>query len=244
MISVSGLSKTYKDKRKRIVALDDVSFECLPGQIFGLLGPNGAGKTTTLRIISTAIRPTAGGGKVLDFDLVSQSAEVRRRIGFLSTNTGLYGRLTAREVLTYFGRLYGIDAEQLGRRIDALSEMFQMRDFLKRPCDKLSTGMRQKVNIARTVIHEPAVLVLDEPTTGLDVLASRTIAQFVRNCRDENKTVLLSTHIMPEVEKLCDRVGIIHEGKLRFCGTVPEIRKKFGDDLDEAFVRIIDGDAK
>ncbi len=240
MISVRDLSKVYKVKKKgEVVALQGVSFECRPGEVFGLLGPNGAGKTTCLRIISTALKPTNGSGEVMGHDILTDPAGVRTSIGFLAANSGLYARLTPKEVLRYFGTLFGMEKAKLNARIDELAETFEMTEFLNRPCDKLSTGMKQKVNIARTVLHSPPVIIFDEPTSGLDVLTSRTIIQFVKKCREEQKTVILSTHIMAEVEKLCDRVAIIHKGQLFFNGTVPEIREKHGDDLEEAFIQMV-----
>lgn len=240
MIEIRNLCKTYRGRgRRRVEALHGVTLECRPGQVYGLIGPNGAGKTTALRIISTALRPTAGGGVVMGYDIVKQSRRVRENIGFLAANSGLYARLSAREVLRYFGRLYRLSEEQIRTRIIELAETFQMQEFLDRACDKLSTGMAQKVNIARTVIHAPPVMVFDEPTTGLDVLTSRSIVQFIRRCKQEERTVILSTHIMAEVEKLCDRVGIIHAGRLLFDGTIAELRERCGADLDEAFVQLI-----
>jgi len=240
MIEITDLCKTYGGwRRGRVEALRGLSFACRPGEVFGLLGPNGAGKTTALRIISTALRPTSGRAVVLGLDVTRQPREVRRQVGFLSANTGLYGRLSAREVLTYFGRLFGLQGPALRARIDQLSQVFGMAEFLDRRCEKLSTGMRQKVNIARTVIHSPPVMVFDEPTSGLDVLTSRAIVRFIRQCKHEQRTVLFSTHIMAEVQTLCDRVGIIHEGRLHYCGTTAELRARYGDDLDEAFVQIV-----
>ena len=240
MIEITDLCKTYGGwRRGRVEALRGLSFACRPGEVFGLLGPNGAGKTTALRIISTALRPTSGRAVVLGLDVTRQPREVRRQVGFLSANTGLYGRLSAREVLTYFGRLFGLQGAALRARIDQLSQVFGMAEFLDRRCEKLSTGMRQKVNIARTVIHSPPVMVFDEPTSGLDVLTSRAIVRFIRQCKHEQRTVLFSTHIMAEVQTLCDRVGIIHEGRLHYCGTTAELRARYGDDLDEAFVQIV-----
>jgi sodium transport system ATP-binding protein len=241
VIEIHELTKIYRHhKRGAIEALKDVSFTCRPGEVFGLLGPNGAGKTTALRVISTALRPTRGGGTVMGYDLVRQPAKVRENIGFLSSNTGLYGRLTPREVLTYFGRLFRMEPERIRQRIEELSALFGMAEFLDRACDKLSSGMRQKVNVARTVFHAPPVMVFDEPTTGLDVLTNRTIIQFIRQCRQEQRTVLFSTHVMAEVEKLCDRVVIIHQGRMLFNGTVEEIEERYGQDLDEAFARMVE----
>lgn len=232
------LSRTKSDEnRGRVVAARDVSFACRPGEVFGLLGPNGAGKTTVLRMISTAIKPTSGEVRVDGRDAVAQPLETRRRVGFLSSNTGLYGRLTAREVLRYFGRLHGMAPAALDARVEALAETFRMAEFLDRPCDTLSTGMRQKVNIARTVLHDPPVMVFDEPTAGLDVLTSRVIVKFIRDCRNLGKTVLFSTHVMSEVDALCDRVAMIHRGRLVFDGSLDQLRDEGDGNLDDAFVR-------
>lgn len=245
MIEVEKLTKSFRDKKKGVLyAVKDVTFSCKPGEVFGLLGPNGAGKTTALRMISTALKPTAGHGTVMGFDFVREPQKVRKSIGFLSANTGLYGRLTPREILRYFGSLFGMHRPQIDARIAELSAAFDMHDFLDRACDKLSTGMKQKVNISRSVIHSPPVMIFDEPTAGLDVLTSRHIVDFVRRCRVENKTVLLSTHIMTEVKKLCDRVGVIHEGELKFLGTVEELQSTHGEDLEDAFMSIVDGAVK
>lgn len=240
MIEVEDLTKTYRDsKRGRFDAVHQVSFQCRPGEIYGLLGPNGAGKTTTLRMISTAIKPSSGSGRVLGYDLVKDAQKVRASIGFLSANTGLYGRLSPREIFRYFGSLFGMSRKQIGDRTEELADTFQMKDFLDRPCDKLSTGMKQKVNIARSILHDPKVVVLDEPTSGLDVLTSRGIVQFIRQCREEQKTVLFSTHIMSEVTRLCDHVGVIHNGELFYSGTIGELRKSHGEDMEEAFIKIV-----
>lgn len=238
MIRVENLTKTFRDrKRGTLYAARDVSFECRAGEVYGLLGPNGAGKTTVLRVISTAIRPTSGSATVMGHDVVRQPRAASAAIGFLSANVGLYGRLTPRETLRFFGRLYGIADPEIARRTEELSRTFQMEEFLDRPCDKLSLGMKQKVNIARSLVHSPPVVILDEPTAGLDVLTSRSIITFVRQCREEGRTVVLSTHIMREVERLCDRVGIIHQGMMKFEGTIAELRASHEGDLEDAFVR-------
>ena len=240
MIEIDGLTKVYHDRRRgKLRAVNDVSFTSHPGEIFGLIGPNGAGKTTTLRIIATALRPTSGTARVLGFDTVRQSEEVRRRIGFLSAHTALYGRLSAREHFQFFGRLFQMDEKRIGHRTGELSAEFQMQDFLDRPVEKLSTGMKQKVSIARSIFHSPDVIVLDEPTTGLDVLTSRTIISFIRRCRKEKRTVLFSSHIMTEVELLCDRVAIIHEGAIYFIGSLDELRAKHGKNLEDAFISAV-----
>ena len=240
MIEVEDLTKLYKDKKRgQVRAVDNVSFTCKPGEVYGLLGPNGAGKTTTLRILSTAIKATSGSARVMGHEVVKDAEQVRRSVGFLAANTGLYGRLTPREILRYFGALHGMPRAKVDARIAELAATFDMEEFLTRPCDKLSTGMKQKVNIARTVLHEPPVIVFDEPTGGLDVLTSRTIVQFIRKCRDEQKTVILSTHIMAEVGKLCDRLGVIHNGRLFYTGAVSDLRERHGDDLEDAFILLI-----
>jgi len=244
MIEVESLSKTYQLPRGRAVrALDDVTFSSRPGEILGLLGANGAGKTTALRIIATAIQPTTGTARVAGHDVVAHPREVRRAIGFLSSNTGLYGRLTPREVLAYFGRLFGMHRQDIAARTETLAGRFAMRDFLDRPCDRLSTGMRQKVNIARTVLHDPRVIVFDEPTAGLDVLAAQAIVTFLADSRDAGHTVLFSTHVLSEVERLADRVAVIHGGKLKFCGTPAEMLAAHErPTLEEAFVKLAAAD--
>lgn len=244
MIEVENLTKEYRAGwRKKLLAIEGVTFTCQPGEVYGLLGPNGAGKTTLLRLVSTAIKPTAGAARVAGIDVAAQPGEARRRLGFLSGNTGLYDRLTARETLQYFGRLQGMDEASIHKRIDTLAAAFEMGHFLGRRCDKLSTGMKQKVNLARAVINDPPVLVLDEPTNGLDVITIRAMTRFIQDARDQGRTVLLSTHQMQEVEMLCDRVGLIHEGKLRFDGTVGELREASGGHLEEAFFRLAEATA-
>ena len=214
-VVAENLVKVFKGpKRKEVRAVDSVGFKAYFGEVYGLLGINGAGKTTVLRILSTMLTPTAGKASICGHDVKKEPRRVRSRIGFMSTATSLYGRLTAREMVTYFGRLNGMKGDAIEKRIKELFDLFQMHEFADRRCDKLSTGMKQKVSIVRTVLHDPEVLMLDEPTAGLDVLTSRTIVDFVRDCRKRNKCVIFSTHIMEEVEKLCDRVGVIHQGRL------------------------------
>jgi sodium transport system ATP-binding protein len=242
MIEVSGLTKIYPGKRgqSETVAVRDVSFHCAAGQIYALLGPNGAGKTTALRMIATTVQPTSGTATVCGHDLRKEPREVRRSLGFLTGNTDLNGRLKAREVLTYFARLYGLEETAIRERIDALSDTFQMAEFLNRRCDKLSQGMKQKVSLARSVIHDPPVMIFDEPTAALDVITSRAVVQFVRECRDQGKAVLLSTHFMPEASKLADRIGILHHGQLYREGTHAELLEATGtEDLEDAFLRVV-----
>lgn len=241
-VRVEGLTKVFRDpKRKALRAVDGVSFEARPGEIFGLLGANGAGKTTTLRILSTMLAPTAGDASLCGYSIVREPEQVRRRIGFMSAATSLYGRLTAREMVTYFGRLNGMPRARLEARLEELFALFDMRDFADVRCDKLSTGMKQKVSIARTVLHDPEVMIFDEPTAGLDVLTSRTIVQFVRDCRARGKCVLFSTHIMDEVEQLCDRVAVIHAGRLLACEPTAALRARApGGRVADAFVGLVE----
>jgi sodium transport system ATP-binding protein len=239
MIDARGLSKVFKDKKRgELRAVDGVSFRCEPGRIHALLGANGAGKTTTLRMLATILAPTSGSATVAGHDVVRDPARVRHAVGFLSTATALYGRLTAREMVEYFGRLHHLDEAPLKERIDTLFTRLDMHGFADRRCDKLSTGMKQKVSIARTLVHDPAVMIFDEPTLGLDVMSARTIVGFIRDCRDKGKTVLFSSHVMSEVERLSDFVGIIHHGRLLAEGTPAELKSRHGvDDLEEVFVR-------
>ncbi len=241
MIEARGLSKRFHDKKRgEIRAVDNVSFRCEPGKIYGLLGANGAGKTTTLRMLATILEPTGGTALICGYDIVEQPEKVRASVGFLSTATALYPRLTAQEIVEYFGRLNGLDEPTLKERVDGIFNRLDMNEFRDRRCDKLSTGMQQKTSIARTLVHDPPVMIFDEPTLGLDVMTARTIIAFIRECRDQGKTVIFSTHVMSEVEKLCDVIGIIQSGKLLAEGTLQQLREKNGErDLEEIFVKIV-----
>jgi sodium transport system ATP-binding protein len=243
MIEARELTKTFRDrKRGEIHAADRVSFRVAPGQIYGLLGANGAGKTTTLRLLATLLQPTSGGASVAGFDIRTEAQQVRANVGFLAASTALYGRLTARETIAYFGRLNGLEDAVIRSRIERLATELEMHEFLDRRCDKFSTGMKQKTSIARTLVHDPAVMIFDEPTLGLDVMTARSIVKFVRECKVRGKTVIYSTHVMSEVEKLCDVVGIIHGGRLLAEGTLPGLRARFGEqDMEEIFVKVVDG---
>src|SRR5881296_3870433 len=241
MIEARGLCKRFQDKKRgEIRAVEGVSFRCLPGQIYGLLGANGAGKTTTLRMLATILEPTDGTAIVAGYDIVEQSEKVRANVGFLSTATALYPRLTAQEMVEYFGRLNGLDEATLKKRVDSIFNRLDMNGFRDRRCDKLSTGMKQKTSIARTLVHDPPVMIFDEPTGGLDVMTARTITGFIRECRNNGKTVIFSTHVMSEVEKLCDTIGIIQSGKLLAEGPLDQLRQKYSEnDLEEIFVKVV-----
>src|SRR5499425_1192691 len=241
MIEARGLSKRFQDKKRgEIRAVENVTFSCKPGQIYGLLGANGAGKTTTLRMLATILEPSDGTATICGHDVVEQPQKVRANVGFLSTATALYPRLTAQELVEYFGRLNGLDEPTLKKRVDDIFNRLDMNGFRDRRCDKLSTGMKQKTSIARTLVHDPPVMIFDEPTLGLDIMTARKIIEFIRECRDRGKTVIFSTHVMSEVEKLCDIVGIIQNGKLLTEGTLEQLRQRHGlNNMEEIFVKIV-----
>jgi sodium transport system ATP-binding protein len=250
MIKVENLRKEFqlgKIQRKELattdkiaVAVDDISFECQPGRIFSLLGPNGAGKTTTMRMLSTIFKPTSGKIEIAGIDAVKNAREARRKIGFLTGSTGLYARLTPNELVKYFADLYGVSDVDFKIRKDRLFTLLDMNEFQSKRIGKLSTGMKQKVSICRTMIHDPEVIVFDEPTSGLDVITAENIISLIRDCKNEGKTVIFSSHIMSEVDLLCDDMAIVHKGKLLFNGTMDEFRTNQQEaSLTGEFIRII-----
>lgn len=241
MIHVRELVKSYEDVRLgQFTAVDRVSFYAMPGQIFGLLGPNGAGKTTVLRILSTVLEPTSGTVQVAGYDAVTQPAMVRHQIGFMSANTAVYDRMTAWEMVQFFGRLYGMEESRLKARMEELFSRLKMDDIRDVLGAKMSTGMKQKVSIARTLIHDPPVLIFDEPTLGLDVFVARALLQIIGELREQGKCIIFSSHIMREVEKLCDQVAIMHKGKILASGSLDELKSQFQqDDLEEVFFHLI-----
>ncbi len=256
MIEVDGLSKSFRRHKRKgrsrrqkeaheggkwFYAVRDVSFRAETGSILGLLGPNGAGKTTLLRMLSTALKPSAGTARFDGVDVVESPLEVRKRIGFLSDNTGLYGRLTAREMIEYFGKLHGLKQAKINERMDELFSLLEMTTFADKRNDSLSSGMKQKVSIARTLIHDPEVIMFDEPTTGLDVAAAEAILKFIESCKAKGKTVIFCTHHMHEVDRLCDFVVVLHKGRLCFEGSIEQMRSDTGQThLDKAFLTLID----
>jgi sodium transport system ATP-binding protein len=242
VIQVQHLSKSFLDLRRGWVpAVVDVSFECQPGEIFGLLGPNGAGKTTTLRMLSTVLKPTGGHATVAGYDLAKEPEKVRASIGYMSASTGIYDRMTAWEMVDFFGRLYGMAPEHLKERMESIFDWLQMNDFRDVLGSKMSTGMKQKVSIARTIVHDPPVLIFDEPTSGLDVLVARILLVKILELRDQGKTILFSTHAMHEVEKLCSRVAIIHKGRVQVEGSPTELLETHDQpDLEELFFHLIE----
>lgn len=241
MIEAQQLTKTFRDKKRgEIHAVDGVSFRVEPGQIYGLLGANGAGKTTTLRLLATLLKPTSGFARVAGFDVAGEPERARANVGFLAASTALYGRLTARELIAYFGQLNGMSDAAIRARIEQLAGELDMHEFLDRRCEKLSTGMKQKTSIARTLVHDPLVMIFDEPTLGLDVMTARAIVKFVRDCRARGRTVIYSTHVMSEVAKLCDVVGILHQGQLLAEGTLAALQMRYAEeDLEEIFVKAV-----
>ncbi len=242
MIHVRDMTKTYSDmNRGQFVALAGVSFDAVPGEVHGLLGPNGAGKTTLLRILSTVLRPSCGAATINGYDVVTQPSPVRRQIGFVSTNTAVYDRMTALEMVEYFGKLHGIDAVTLAQRTESLFSRLGMNDIRDLLGSKMSTGMKQKVSIARALIHDPPVLIFDEATLGLDVMVGRALLELVADLRDQGKCILFSTHIMHEAERLCDRIAIINHGRILAEGTQAELLEEHQqDNLESLFFRLME----
>lgn len=238
-VDVRGLSKAFG----ALKAVEDVSFTARSGEVFGVLGPNGAGKTTLLRLLATTLRPDRGTASIAGHDIRQNPIAARRSLGVLTANIGLYPRFSARENVAYFARLHGLDRETTAKRIDQLFSLLGVDEYADRRTDAFSTGMKQKVAIARAVVHDPPVMIFDEPTNGLDVLGARTVVEFIRGARAEGKCVLFSTHQMIEAAKLCDRVVIIYQGRVRAAGGVDELLASTGaPDLEDAFLALIAGE--
>ncbi len=241
MIEVKNLTKVFIQKNgEELYAVNDLSFTAERGEIVVLLGVNGAGKTTAMRMLSTVLQPNSGTASVEGFDIISNPQQVRSNLGFLSGDTGLYARLTAREVITYFGNLYDVESSNIKIRIQEISNLLDMDDFLDKKVDFLSTGMKQKVSIARSIIHDPPVMIFDEPTVGLDILTAKNIVDFIHRCKNDGKCVLFSTHIMREAERIADKIVMIHEGKVLAEGTLYEFKQETGlNDLDDIFINFL-----
>jgi len=239
VIETRGLTKRFK----KLLAVDSISFTCRDGEVFGLLGPNGAGKTTLLRLLVTVLEPTEGTALVDGLDVRKHRAGVRARVGLLVENAGLYDRFTPREHLRFYGRLQGLEGARLERRVDAVLDMLEMADFADRRAEGFSAGMRRRVILGQALIHVPPNVVLDEPTAGLDMMSTRNVRALISRFRDEGRCVLVSTHLMAEAQRLCDRVAIIHQGRLQAMGTPSSLIARTGaTDLEEAFVRIVGED--
>ena len=224
-VQVKELRKVFMDEgRGPLEAVKGISFECHPGQVFGLLGANGAGKTTTLRMLSTLLQPTSGSASVMGFDVEKEPLEVRRNLGFYSASTALYPRLTARETIEFFARINKVPKARVKDRVEYLIETMGLTAYADARVDRLSSGMKQKVSIARTVAHDPNVLIFDEPTVGLDILNAIDFYEHIKQLREQGKTIILSTHIMSEAEELCDRIAIVNAGQILACDTLENLR--------------------
>ncbi len=234
MVKVIDLGKSYGKTK----ALRGISFEVGAGSVYGLLGPNGAGKTTTLRILATLVRPDAGRASVAGYDVNEQPLKVRASLGIVNGGMGLYERLTGREILEFFGRFYGLEGTVLNERISWVDETLGIGAALERRVSEMSSGMIQKVIVARAILHQPPVLLLDEATRGLDVFARRALLDFVEDYRAKGKAVVYSTHVLPEAEEICDMVGFLHEGRLLFQGSIEEAKERYAtNSLERAFIR-------
>lgn len=252
MIEISHLAKKFKVenpkklseqerkdprlKGKYFHSVQDVNFMCDHGQVLGLLGPNGAGKTTTLRMLSTALAPNGGSIKINGVDVLKNPLVARQKIGFLSGSTGLYGRLTGRENIAYFGRLHGMSDTAIANKIDELTELLDLSTFLERRSENFSTGMKQRISIARAVVHDPEVVILDEPTTGLDIMATQTVIEFIKGLKAKQVPVIFSTHHLDEVEQLCDTVTVIDEGRTKYNGDIESFAGLSGKTLHDSFM--------
>jgi ABC-2 type transport system ATP-binding protein/sodium transport system ATP-binding protein len=240
MLSVDRLSKSFPRNGRSFNAVDEVTFHVAAGEVYGLLGPNGAGKTTTLRCVLGLLEPTSGDVVVDGFGVAQQPDEVKRRIGLVSASAGLYQWLTPREILHYFADAYSVPPQAAGVRVDELSDLLQLGAFLDQRSATLSTGQKQRVNLARALIHDPPVVLMDEPTLGLDVVGSQVVLDYVSLLRSQQRAVVISTHHLDEAGRLCDRFGLLHQGRLRNEGTLEELREQTGEPgLVEMFVAML-----
>jgi sodium transport system ATP-binding protein len=244
MIRVEKLTKIYLRDELPFAAVDRLSFQVHPGEVYGLLGPNGAGKTTTMRMILGLMQPDSGYAEVENFRSTEAADEVKRRIGFVSASAGIYQWLTAREMLLFFCDVYGIHDDLAGERVRVVSEMLDCRRFLDQRCATLSTGQRQRINLARAIVHDPPVMLLDEPTLGLDVVASQVVFDYIQQVRESGKSIILCTHSLEQAERVCNRFGLLHRGVLAMEGNLEELRERTGHmTLVQMFLSMIEESA-
>jgi ABC-2 type transport system ATP-binding protein/sodium transport system ATP-binding protein len=237
MIVVHDLSRAFRSSGREVQAVDRLSFRVPRGEVYGLLGSKGAGKTTTLRMILGLLTPDSGYAEVDGYRTTDEPDAVKARVGLVSTSAGLYQWLTPREMLLFFADLYGVSEGQAAENVQRLSELFDLTDYLDRRCATLSTGQKQRVNLARSLVHDPPALLLDEPTRGLDVMGSKIIFDFIREAREAGKAVILSTHRLEEAERFCTRFGLIHQGRLMHEGTLAQLQQETGQQtLTEMFL--------
>jgi len=238
MIFVHELTKTFVNHQREIIAVDHLTFRVRPGEVYGLLGPNGAGKTTTVRMILGLLTPTSGYAEVDGLRSTEYPDEVKRRVGLVSASAGLYQWLTAREMLLFFADLYGLDPDRADERLQQLTQLMDLGPFLDQRCSTLSTGQKQRVQLARALIHDPPIMLLDEPTRGLDVFGSQAIFEYISHLRQEGRAVIVTTHRLDEAQRLCDRFGLMHRGRFVLEGTLEELRKASGrETLVDMFIQ-------
>lgn len=244
LVNVCDIRKVFRGDRRDVVAVDGVSFQVNPGEVYGLLGPNGAGKTTTLRMILGLLRPDGGYAEVAGYRTSADAFEVKKRIGFVSAAIGLYQWLTAREMLLFFADVYGVESQQAHANVEEIVEIFSLQEMIDQRCSTLSTGQKQRINLARALIHHPPVMLLDEPTLGLDIVGSKAVFDYIDLLRSRNKAIIVSTHRLDEAQRLCDRFGLIFEGKIREEGTLEQLQHRTGQEtLVDMFLQILDPDA-
>lgn len=240
MIRVLDLRRTFQSGASELVAVDRLTFEVQGGEVYGLLGPNGAGKTTTLRMILGLLQPTSGDAEVEGFTVSASADEIKRRVGLVSTSAGLYQWLTPRETLRFFGDLYGVPRTVTDERSEQLRELLDLSRFFDQRCSTLSTGQKQRVNLARALMHDPPVMLMDEPTRGLDVVGGKVIFDYIEHLRADGKAVICCTHRLDEAERLCDRVGLLFQGRIRYEGTPAEVFEKSGrSSLTDIFLDLL-----
>ena len=232
----SAQRKKRKSKDKILKAVDDISFDLYPGEIFGLLGPNGAGKTTTLRILATLLKPSGGSVEIEGFNLSKDSEEIRKRIGFLTSELKLDNFFTHDYTFDFFASIYGLDEERRKNRKEFLFQKFGIDEYRYKKIGELSSGMKQKVSLAISLLHDPTFIIYDEPTNGLDIIASKAVEDYLLELKEEGKTIIISTHIMPIIDKLADRIAIMLDGKIAYLGDAKDVKDEGG--LENLFFRL------